>query len=89
MFTLVLVVAQLILNNVNGPKLLYVVYRLFGWLLRIARLHDPGRREPGSRDATNLLAPVEPGSGCFKYRVSLALYLHVGNHTHTSLRRAR
>jgi hypothetical protein len=30
MFTLVLVVAQLILNNVNGPKLLYVVYCLFG-----------------------------------------------------------
>jgi hypothetical protein len=57
---------------------------LFGWLLRVARLHEPGRREPGSRDTTNLLAPVEPGSGCFKYRASLAPHLHAGNQTHTS-----
>lgn len=57
---------------------------MFGWLLFVAWLHELGRREPGSRDATNLLAPTEPGPGCFEYRVSLAPHLHAGNQTHTS-----
>jgi hypothetical protein len=39
-------------------------YRLFGWLLPVARVHEPGRREPGFRDATNLLASAEPGLRC-------------------------
>jgi hypothetical protein len=59
-------------------------YGMFGWLLSVAWLHEPGRREPGSRDAINLLAPAESGSGCFEYRASLTLHLHVGNQTHTS-----
>src|SRR5688572_29470583 len=57
---------------------------MFGWLLHVARLHEPCWREPGSRDATNLLASVEPGSGCFKYRASLTPHLHARNQTHTS-----
>ena len=57
---------------------------MFGWLLSLAWLHEPGRRNPGSRDATNLLAPGEPGPECFDYRASLVPHLHVGNQTHTS-----
>jgi hypothetical protein len=60
------------------------VNRLFSWLLRVARLYKLGRQEPGSRDTTDLLAPAEPGPGCFKYRASMTLYLHAGNQTHTS-----
>jgi hypothetical protein len=56
----------------------------FGWLLSIAWLHKPGRRKPGSRDATNLLAPAEPGPRCFEYRASLVPHLHADNQTHTS-----
>lgn len=62
----------------------HTTIRLFGWLLRVARLHEPGRREPGSRDVTNLLAPTEPGPECFKYRASLVSHLHAGNQTYTS-----
>jgi hypothetical protein len=62
----------------------FFTIRLFGWLLRVARLHEPGRQEPGSRDATNFLVLAEPGPGCFKYRASLAPHLHAGNQTHTS-----
>jgi hypothetical protein len=58
------------------------MYLLFGWLLPVARLHEPGRRESGSRDTTNLLAPAEPGPGCFKYRASLTPHPHAGNQTH-------
>jgi hypothetical protein len=54
------------------------------WLLSVARLYEPGRQEPSSRDTTNLLVPAEPGSGCFKYRTSLTPHLHVGNQTYTS-----
>jgi hypothetical protein len=57
---------------------------LFGWFLPVARLHEPGRRELDSRDATNLHASAEPGQGCFKYCASLAPHLHAGNQTHTS-----
>jgi hypothetical protein len=57
---------------------------MLGWLLRVVRLHESGRRESRFRDASNLLAPVELGSRCFKYRASLASHLHAGNQTHTS-----
>jgi hypothetical protein len=60
------------------------LYRMFGWLLPVARLYEPGRRESGSRDVINLLEPAEPGPGCFKYRASLTPHLHAGNQTHTS-----
>jgi hypothetical protein len=59
-----------------------VIISMFGWLLSVAWLHEPSRREPGSRDATNLLAPTEPGPGCFEYCASLAPYLHACNQTH-------
>jgi hypothetical protein len=73
-------------NNITHN--LYISYRdiirLFGLLLRVTRLHEPGRRDPGSRDVTNLLAHAKPGPECFKYRVSLAPHLHADNQTHTS-----
>jgi hypothetical protein len=46
--------------------------RMFGWLLPVAQLYEPGRllpvaqlyepgrREPNFKDAINLLAPAEP-----------------------------
>jgi hypothetical protein len=60
------------------------IHRLFGWLLLVARVYEPGRQEPGSRDTINLLVPAESDPRCFKYRTSLTPYLHVGNQTHTS-----
>jgi hypothetical protein len=47
---------------------------MFGWLLPVVRLHELGRCKLGFRDVTNLLAPIEPGSGCFKYR---GAWLHI------------
>jgi hypothetical protein len=70
---------SLLHRRMGGPT-----YLLFGWLLPVARLHEPGRSEPGSRDTINLLAPAEPGPECFKYRASLTPHLHAGNQTHTS-----
>jgi hypothetical protein len=54
------------------------------WLLSVIWLYESGQRESSFRDTTNLLVLVEPGLGCFEYRVSLAPYLHEGNQTHTS-----
>jgi hypothetical protein len=59
-------------------------YGLFGWILPISWLHEPDRRETGFRDETNLLASVEPGIGCFKYRASLAPHMYAGNQTYIS-----
>jgi hypothetical protein len=36
---------------------------MFGWLLSVVWLYEPDQREPGSRDATNLLAPTELTQG--------------------------
>jgi hypothetical protein len=36
---------------------------LFGWLLPVVRLYEPGWRELGSRDATNLHASAELDQG--------------------------
>jgi hypothetical protein len=60
--------------------MIIITNHIFGWLLPVVRLYEPGRREPtGSRDANNLLTPVEPDLGCFKYRASLTPYLYACN----------
>jgi hypothetical protein len=53
-------------SEVGFTILFPFMFRMFGWLLPIARLYESGRREPGSKNAANLPASVEPGSWCFK-----------------------
>jgi hypothetical protein len=63
-------------------------YFWFFWLAsprNLTWLYDPDRREPRSRDTTNLLTPVEPSPGRFKYRASLTSRLHISKQTHLAL----
>jgi hypothetical protein len=71
------------IESLNNKIIVINIYYLFGWLLAVVWLHELDRREPGSRDATNLLVPAEHGPECFKYRASVVPHLHTGNQTHT------